>query len=146
MGATRTFRTLALVGFIAGAAACPADTGITGEKEYSFMEGISRGLANSFCGVIEVPRNMMYYSYEYPIVGILPGAIEGLGMGLFRTFGGIVDLLTVGALPPGHTMYDLMVEPLYPWDSPWLPPDESYQWPPADATPISENITPGTIQ
>ncbi len=94
------------------------------DDDYSMLEGIGRGLANITVGWLEVPRGLTYYSVEYPVIGIIPGALQGAGMTLVRAVGGIVDLVTLGYLEPGSTVYDGMVEPLYPWQSPWLPSAE----------------------
>ena len=96
------------------------------EKEhYSLIDGIERGFANLLAGWIEAPRGMVYYSVDYPVIGIIPGAFEGAGMTLIRTVGGAIDLLTVGYLSPGNTVYDTMDAPMMPWDSPWLPAPEN---------------------
>lgn len=107
---------------------------VTPSTRHSMLDGLGRGFANVLCAVIEVPRSMTYYAIEYPVLGIAPGAIQGVGMTVYRTVGGIVDIVTLGSLAPGYTVYDIIEEPLLPWQSPWIPPDDSYQWPPAETT------------
>lgn len=102
--------------------------------DYSLLDGIGRGFANITCGIIELPRCMTYYAVEYPVVGLVAGTLQGGGMSLYRIASGVVDVATIGSLTPGNTMYDLMDEPLYPWESPWLPPKDEYTWPPSDTT------------
>ena len=94
---------------------------ISEEGGYSLMNGIGRGFANLLAGWIEAPRGMVYYSIEYPVIGIIPGAFEGTGMTIIRTFGGAIDILTIGYLVPGDTVYDTMDAPMMPWESPWIP-------------------------
>ena len=89
------------------------------------IDGLSRGFANILAGWIEAPRGMVYYSVEWPIIGIIPGTLEGAGMAFIRTIGGALDLFTVGYLSPGETVYDTMDAPMLPWESPWLPSPEN---------------------
>ena len=95
------------------------------KKQYSMIDGISRGFANILAGWIEAPRGMVYYSVEWPIIGIIPGTLEGAGMAFIRTIGGALDLFTIGYLSPGDTVYDTMDAPMLPWESPWLPSPEN---------------------
>jgi putative exosortase-associated protein (TIGR04073 family) len=90
-------------------------------EEYTKLKGLERGFANMLLGAIELPRNMFYYSVEYPVVGLVPGTLQGAGLTIMRVVGGVADLITVGYLSPGRTVYDLMEIPLYPWESPWMP-------------------------
>jgi len=98
---------------------------ISENENYSLIDGIERGFANIVAGWIEVPRGMVYYSVDYPVIGIIPGALEGAGMTLIRTLGGAIDILTIGYLEPGNTVYDTMDAPMLPWESPWLPVPEN---------------------
>ena len=91
---------------------------------YSMGSGILRGFANILVGWIEIPRCLTYNAVDYPVIGIVPGAFEGAGMTLIRAGGGLIDLLTLGFLAPGHTVYDSMEAPMLPWESPWLPSKE----------------------
>ncbi len=95
------------------------------KKQYSMIDGLSRGFANILAGWIEAPRGMVYYSVEWPIIGIIPGTLEGAGMAFIRTIGGALDLFTIGYLSPGDTVYDTMDAPMLPWESPWLPSPEN---------------------
>ncbi len=97
----------------------------TSSNNYSLLDGIERGFINIFTGWLEVPRGLTYYSVEYPVIGIVPGAFEGAGMTFIRTLGGLVDIVTVGYLEPGNTVYDTMDAPMFPWQSPWLPEKEN---------------------
>jgi hypothetical protein len=100
-------------------------TQIKEKEHYSLLDGVKRGFANLLAGWIEAPRGMVYYSVDYPVIGIIPGAFEGAGMTFIRTVGGAIDLLTIGYLSPGNTVYDTMDAPMLPWESPWLPAPES---------------------
>ena len=77
---------------------------ISEEGGYSLIDGIGRGFANLLAGWIEAPRGMVYYSIDWPVIGIIPGAFEGTGMTLIRTGGGAIDILTIGYLSPGNTV------------------------------------------
>jgi len=98
---------------------------INENKHYTLLNGINRGFANLLAGWIEAPRGIVYYSVDYPVIGIIPGAFEGAGMTFIRTVGGAIDLITIGYLSPGNTVYDTMDAPMLPWESPWLPVPES---------------------
>jgi len=93
--------------------------------DYDMLDGLGRGFANITLGWLEVPRGLTYYSVEYPVIGVIPGVMQGAGMTVVRTFGGLIDLVTLGYLKPGNTVYDGMDEPLYPWQAPWLPTEEN---------------------
>ena len=93
-------------------------------EDHSLLDGIGRGFANIVVGWLEIPRGITYYAVEYPVIGVIPGALEGGGMTLIRAIGGLVDVVTIGYLPPGRTVYDTMDAPMMPWESPWLPPDD----------------------
>jgi len=92
-----------------------------GAEEHSMIKGLGRGGANLLAGWLELPQCITYYSVEYPVIGFVPGVLQGAGMTVVRAFGGVIDLLTVGYLAPGSTVYDAMEEPLLPWEGPWLP-------------------------
>jgi hypothetical protein len=107
--------------------ACLMTCAVRGEdpaKNYQMIDGVGRGCANILCGAIEIPQNATYYAVEWPFIGVIPGIIQGSGMMAVRAFGGLVDLLTIGYLAPGSTVYDAMDEPLYPWQGPWVPTEE----------------------
>lgn len=91
------------------------------DAEYSMLDGVGRGFANLLTGTIEVPRCVTFYSVQWPVIGFLPGVLQGSGMTAVRAFGGVLDLLTLGYLSPGNTLYDAMEAPLFPWQAPWLP-------------------------
>ncbi len=93
-------------------------------NDYSMIDGVGRGFANILVGWLELPRGITYYAVEYPVIGIVPGAFEGSGMTFIRAIGGLIDIVTVGYLEPGNTVYDTMDTTLYPWQAPWLPEKE----------------------
>jgi putative exosortase-associated protein (TIGR04073 family) len=101
------------------------------KEEHTMLKGLERGFANMLFGAVELPRNMFYYSVEYPVVGLVPGTVQGAGLTIMRVVGGVVDLVTAGYLPPGRTVYDLVDVPIYPWESPWMPEPKD----PADYEP-----------
>ncbi len=92
--------------------------------DYNMLDGIGRGFANITLGWLEIPRGLTFYSVEYPVIGVVPGALQGMGMTVIRTVGGIVDFITLGFLQPENTIYEGMDEPLYPWQASWLPVKE----------------------
>ncbi len=89
--------------------------------DHTLLDGLGRGGANLLAGWLELPRCITYYSVEYPVIGFLPGVLQGGGMTVVRAFGGVIDVLTLGYLSPGNTVYDAVEEPLLPWEAPWLP-------------------------
>ena len=118
MNATRSLTMATVLGMCLCAAAAPsADT-------YKQSDGIGRGFANLFAGWLEVPQCMTYFAVEWPGIGIVPGAIQGAGMTVIRTLGGVIDLFTVGFLHPDATVYNAMDEPMLPWEGPWIPVPE----------------------
>jgi len=103
-------------------AVCVADAACArGAEEHNMVKGLGRGGANLLAGWLELPQCVTYYSVEYPVIGFVPGVLQGAGMTVVRAFGGVIDLLTAGYLAPGNTVYDAVEEPLLPWDGPWLP-------------------------
>lgn len=88
---------------------------------YEQTDGVCRGLANLFAGWLEIPQCMTYFTVEWPGIGIVPGTIQGAGMTVIRTVGGVIDLVTIGFLPPDSTVYNAMDEPMLPWEGPWIP-------------------------
>ncbi len=115
MNVARITVTLAIVSCLMWAASA------RGAEEHSLLDGLARGGANLLAGWLEVPQCITYYSVEYPVIGFVPGVLQGAGMTVVRAFGGVIDLLTIGYLAPGSTVYDAVEEPLLPWDGPWLP-------------------------
>jgi len=119
--------TLALAGMASMAAQqyveppTPIETETKAIEDHTLGEGLARGCANIVLGWIELPKNITYYSVEWPVVGLIPGVLEGAGMTGIRVAGGLIDLVTIGYLPPGRTVYDTMVAPMMPWEGPWLP-------------------------
>ena len=95
-----------------------------GADTYEQTDGVGRGCANLFAGWLEIPQCMTYFTVEWPGIGIVPGAIQGAGMTVIRTVGGVIDLVTIGFLPPDSTVYNAMDEPMLPWEGPWIPVDE----------------------
>ncbi|MCX7847310.1 MAG: hypothetical protein N2595_04700 [bacterium] len=89
--------------------------------DHTLLKGLGRGVANLVVGWLEIPQCLTYYAVEYPVIGVVPGALQGAGMTVVRAFGGVIDLVTVGYLAPGNTVYDAVEEPLLPWEGAWLP-------------------------
>ena len=94
------------------------------DEAHTMLDGLGRGVANLLTGVIEIPRCTTFYGFVYPVIGVIPGVIQGTGMAGYRVVGGGIDLITLGLLPPGRTVYDIMEIPLLPWEAPWVPPED----------------------
>lgn len=54
-----------------------------------------RGIANTFTGWVEIPKNIYYVSVEENIfIGITRGTLEGVGMAVVRTGCGVYETVT----------------------------------------------------
>jgi putative exosortase-associated protein (TIGR04073 family) len=118
MGKTRTRHALAAVVMTAGllASAVPAHAAneLTG---YDPGDKLVRGLANTFLGLLEVPKKI--HSETQADNSILRGWTIGLGKGLgyavLRTGVGLYEIVTFPfAAPEG---YRPIVKPDYPWQA-----------------------------
>ena len=87
--------TLALAGMASMAAQqyveppTPIETETKAIEDHTLGEGLARGCANIVLGWIELPKNITYYSVEWPVVGLIPGVLEGAGMTGIRVAGGL---------------------------------------------------------
>lgn len=79
----------------------------------------SRGVANTFTGIAEIPKQTILTGRDMGAVGyIVVGPLKGIGMTLYRTFIGMTEAVFFAVPHPGY--YDPMIEPTYVWNG-WEP-------------------------
>jgi putative exosortase-associated protein (TIGR04073 family) len=78
----------------------------------------SRGVANTFTGIVELPKQTILTGREMGGVGYVIGPLKGVGMTLYRTFIGMTEAIFFLVPQPGY--YDPMIEPTYVWEG-WDP-------------------------
>jgi len=80
---------------------------------------LSRGIANTFTGIAEIPKQTILTGREMGTVGyVVVGPLKGLGMAFYRTFIGATETFFFAVPQPGY--YDPMIDPTYVWDG-WEP-------------------------
>lgn len=80
---------------------------------------LSRGVANTFTGVAELPKQIILTGRDMGALGyVVIGPLKGLGMTFYRTFIGLTE--TVFFLVPQPGYYDPMLSPVYVWEG-WEP-------------------------
>jgi putative exosortase-associated protein (TIGR04073 family) len=72
-----------------------------------------RGVANTFTGVVEFPKQTYLTVRDMGAPGIVVGPIKGLGMTFYRTVIGVVETIFCVVPQPGY--YDPMIDPEYVW-------------------------------
>lgn len=87
----------------------------------NMASNMGRGFVNVLTAGVELPRNLWYDNVRMPIIGILPGAMDGAFLTVVRALGGVTDIVTLGLTGPGIYTESF---PEYVWESPWLPEDE----------------------
>ena len=90
------------------------------KSDNTLTNGLMRGFANALFGWIEIPRCTVYYAQEYNVPGAILGPIQGAGMTIYRAFGGLTDILSLGFIKSGYTLYELANIPMFPWDAAWI--------------------------
>jgi len=79
----------------------------------------SRGVANAFTGVVELPKQIVLTGREMgPIGYAVIGPLKGIGMTVYRTFIGLTESFFFSVPHPGY--YDPMIDPAYVWEG-WEP-------------------------
>ncbi|MGX2041205.1 exosortase system-associated protein, TIGR04073 family [Methylocaldum sp. MU1018] len=106
----RNVKSLVLTAALAIAAYAPASQA---EGYFSDVTNkLTRGAANMFTGIGEVPKNLVNVSKESnPVIGSTGGLIMGALNTLGRTASGLVDVIT-SPIPSKS-----LVEPAYVWES-----------------------------
>jgi len=75
-----------------------------------------RGMANTFTGWVEMPKQMYLRTSKGPLViGVVQGILEGIGMSFARTSAGLYDIATFPLPLPWH--YGPLLEPEYVWQA-----------------------------
>jgi putative exosortase-associated protein (TIGR04073 family) len=80
---------------------------------------LSRGVANTFTGIAELPKQTILTGRDMGTVGyVVVGPLKGIGMTLYRTFIGMTETIFFAVPQPGY--YDPMISPTYVWEG-WEP-------------------------
>ena len=80
---------------------------------------LGRGVANTFTGIAELPKQTILTGREMGTVGyIVVGPLKGIGMTVYRTFIGLTESFFFSVPHPGY--YDPMIDPAYVWEG-WEP-------------------------
>ena len=80
---------------------------------------LSRGIANTFTGIAELPKQTILTGRDMGTVGyVVVGPLKGIGMTLYRTFIGLTETIFFLVPQPGY--YDPMLSPTYVWEG-WEP-------------------------
>ena len=81
---------------------------------------MGRGLVNIVTCWVEVPRCLVYYNSQVPVLGLVVGACQGVGFTAIRAFAGVADFVSFGF------MSDSIYETCHGfdewfWEERWLP-------------------------
>ena len=80
---------------------------------------LSRGVANTFTGIVELPKQIILTGEEMGVLGYaVVGPLKGIGMTLYRTFIGVTETAFFLVPQPGY--YDPLIDPAYVWQG-WEP-------------------------
>lgn len=86
---------------------------------------LSRGVANTFTCIAEVPKQIVLTGREMGPVGYaVVGPLKGIGMTLYRGFIGMTETFFFAVPQPGY--YDPTIEPAYVWEG-WEPKRDTTQ-------------------
>lgn len=77
-----------------------------------------RGVANTFTGIVELPKQTYTTVRDMGAPGIFVGPIKGIGMTFYRTVIGVVETVFCVVPQPGY--YDPMMDPEFVWQG-WEP-------------------------
>jgi len=78
----------------------------------------TRGVANTFTCIAEVPKQTVLTVRELGTPGYLVGPLKGVGMMLYRGLTGVAEAVFFMVPQPGY--YDPLIEPVYVWRG-WAP-------------------------
>jgi putative exosortase-associated protein (TIGR04073 family) len=79
----------------------------------------SRGVANTFTCIAEVPKQIVLTGRDMGPVGYaVVGPLKGIGMTFYRGIIGMTEAIFFGVPQPGY--YDPMISPTYVWEG-WEP-------------------------
>ncbi|MBI5483018.1 MAG: exosortase system-associated protein, TIGR04073 family [Deltaproteobacteria bacterium] len=84
----------------------------------------TRGLANTFTSVVELPKQTVLTVRDMGAAGYLIGPIKGVGMTIYRGFVGVVETVFCVVPQPGY--YDPLMDPPYVWQG-WEPKRDTSQ-------------------
>ena len=97
-------------------------TKIETTESYNPAYCLGRGIANLGTAPLEIPRCMVYDNASIPIIGLVGGVVDGAFMTVFRVFGGVIDVVSLGFDNGG--IYSNRF-PDFIWESNWLPKKET---------------------
>ena len=78
----------------------------------------SRGVANTFTSIVEIPKQTILTSREMGGIGYVYGPLKGIGMTFYRGIIGLTETIFFAVPQPGY--YDPMITPTYVWEG-WEP-------------------------
>ena len=84
---------LSLSAGVGAAEAAAAQTSCPAEKNLCNM---GRGIVNIVTCWLEVPRCLVYYNSQLPVLGAVVGAVQGAGFTATRAFAGVADFASFG--------------------------------------------------
>ena len=81
---------------------------------------MGRGLTNIVTCWLEVPRCLIYHNSQVPVMGLVVGACEGVGMTAIRAFAGVADFASFGFMTDSiyRSCHDFNE---WVWESRWVP-------------------------
>ncbi len=84
------------------------------------LRNVGRGVINILTCYWEVPRCLIYRNSQVPVLGVLAGACEGVGLTGVRAFAGVADVLSLGFMTDSIYQVDSNFH-AWVWESPWVP-------------------------
>ena len=81
---------------------------------------MGRGLVNIVTCFLELPRCLIYYNSQVPVMGAVVGACQGAGLTAVRAFAGVADFASFGFMTDSiyESCFDFNE---YVWESRWVP-------------------------
>ena len=94
---------------------------ISSANDYSAnFANVGRGFVNVATCWMEVPRCLVYYNSQVPVLGLVVGACQGAGLTAIRAFAGVADILSFGYMSDSiYTSCHGFKE--WVWDERWVP-------------------------
>ncbi len=84
------------------------------------LYNMGRGLVNILTCWLEVPRCLIYHNSQVPVMGLVVGACQGVGLTGMRAFAGVADVASFGFMTDSiYKSYHDFGE--WVWNSRWVP-------------------------